>query len=96
MKVCSNDKRIRFTQGQAPISGGYIELRHSKHTDPAVRREQLIRAGASLSVSPAGSGAASPASGCSTVRVTSLRFDFCSNETTALNVYGIGFHFSHF
>ena len=34
-----------FPQGQAPISGGYIELRHSKHTDPAIRREQLIRAG---------------------------------------------------
>ena len=38
-------------QGQAPISGGYIELRHSKHTDPAIRREQLIRAGGALPVS---------------------------------------------
>ena len=34
-----------------PVTGGYIELRHSTQPDPAVRREQIIRAGAVLPVS---------------------------------------------
>ncbi|CAK8671690.1 unnamed protein product [Clavelina lepadiformis] len=37
--------------GQVPVTGGYIELRHSTQPDPAVRREQIIRAGAVLPVS---------------------------------------------
>ena len=37
---------ISLFQGQ----GGFIELRHSKHADPAIRREQLIRAGGALPV----------------------------------------------
>jgi len=61
-------------QGQAPVSAGYIELKHSKQPDPAIRREQIIRAGAGMQMNSAATETVS-----STNKVIAcVQFDFKS------------------